>query len=269
MKTTFLRLGVSVLLVTATANAVHGMNKESSSASNASSSTVPSVQELIDAVCDGNVQKVLELIGKNTDIVNAQKSFGEVAFPVLTGWTALMSAAAYGNKKIINILIAAGADVNAQNSYGFTALMLAAECCSIGASKALIKATIKADKSTNDPQAVDTNTETHFFDMQNNDGNTALHQLVKCAVNSYSPLLTVKINSLINIMIMLRAGADPMIKNNDGKTPVDLAVDGNTYNQLSAFADYFREKRQMVVGDRLAAGERYMIRDVAKIVGEY
>jgi len=68
---------------------------------------------------------------------------------------------------------------------------------------------------------------------------------------------------------MLNAGADPLIKNDDGKTPIDLALKSGLLDRLPAFADHFREKKQMVTGDRLAMEDRYMIEDVADIVGEY
>lgn len=41
------------------------------------------------------------------------------------GWTALMHAVNYGNTEVVELLLAANADVNATNNVGYTALMYA------------------------------------------------------------------------------------------------------------------------------------------------
>ena len=50
-------------------------------------------------------------------------------------------------------------------------------------------------------------TDLHL-DLQNNRGDTALH-------------LAIKFADVVNVELLLRAGADPSVKNNDIKSPVD------------------------------------------------
>ncbi len=258
----------------------NGSEGQARLSSSNSSAAKPSVDEWFQAIHDENVPKIKKLINKQANVDAETKS----------GWTALMTAAYAGNMDVVKVLIAAHANLNLQQRYGRgqTALMLAVSAYKINTVTVLIMATIAAEKATNDDQAANDNTQAHPFDIQDNDGKaTALHLLVHQAHNMimlikncallpnrgteemYTDFINkeiASINSLINIM--LHAGADPMIKNEAGKTPVDLAIDAGIYDQLP-FANYFKEKEQMVVGDHLAQGDRYMIEDVARIVGEY
>ncbi len=68
---------------------------------------------LLNAAADGNTQKVVSLL-QNGHHANE-------AFP-LVGTTPLMLAAAYGHKQTVKALLDAGADVNAEDFTGWTAL---------------------------------------------------------------------------------------------------------------------------------------------------
>ncbi len=224
------------------------------------------------------MQRIRALIDTHANL-NAKDNDGD---------TELMCAAMKGYTEIVNILIAAHVDVNVQNC-GFTALMYAATRGYTEIVKALIRATIAADKATNEAQATNANTEVNSLNIQNKNsyGGTVLHNLV-CYVSSYSPVSTssftpnaaeaahnrtcarifASINSLISMMLN-EGGANPLIKDKFGDTPIDLARGFAIYDQLPAFADYFRKKKQLVIGDHLAMGDRYMIDDVADIVGDF
>ena len=105
---------------------------------------------------DNNLEKVAELlennVGKNIFDEEIAKELGKKLIEVCAngekkdveelidmgadvnaenkkGWTALMCASRYGHKEVVELLIQKGADVNAENNKGWTALMLAsAEC---------------------------------------------------------------------------------------------------------------------------------------------
>lgn len=76
-------------------------------------------------------QRTHESLGKRLHEAAWNNELGEVATVIgmgadvnygVTGWTALHSAAGHGNLDMINLLIAHGANVNAQNAVGETPL---------------------------------------------------------------------------------------------------------------------------------------------------
>ncbi len=232
--------------------------EQASSSSFSSPSTQATTQQLFDAIYTERAQEVQELIDAGID-ANAETHIG---LPVLR-W-----ALCFCNPRIVKALVKAGANVNAGYD-GQTALTIAAryEDKNMDCAKILVKAIIAANAATE---------EAHSLDIQERfTGNTALHYLVKRAIghdsgdnSSRSKVSITSINYLIGMMLN-EGGADPLIVNHDGKTPVDVAVEHGIYDQLPAFADYFRKKKQLVIGDRLAMEDRYMIDDVADIVGQY
>jgi ankyrin repeat protein len=76
---------------------------------------------LFKAVNDNNLDKVKEALDKGAD-VNAKTNVGYDA-----GSTALLIASYKGHTKIVEMLLAAGADVHAKDKWGFTALIKPSE----------------------------------------------------------------------------------------------------------------------------------------------
>ncbi|WP_096607842.1 protein kinase domain-containing protein [Calothrix sp. NIES-2100] len=110
-----------------------------------------------------------------------------IGFTDIAGNNILNIAAEQGNKQIVELQIAQGANVNSRNNYGNTPLHLAED---IDVVKLLIAK--GADVNSN-----------------NNDGNTPLHLAEDIDV----------------IKLLIAKGADVNSRNNDGNTPLHLAED--------------------------------------------
>jgi ankyrin repeat protein len=119
------------------------------------------------------------------------------------GYTALIVAAWYDNIDAVKILIDAGADINARSQQGLTALMVATLA---------IQPLITAGADIN---------------AKNNDGNTALMMLAERDVvgidNPGIVAESLRIN-LDAVQQLITAGADINAKNNDGDTALILAA---------------------------------------------
>ena len=121
--------------------------------------------------------------------------------------TELHIAAGQGDADLVQRLIEAGADVNAQDRFGFTPLHLAAQERRHGAVALLLEAGAKPD-------------------LRNKHGNT--------------PLVTAVFNSRgegDSIAALRAAGADPHAENNSGVSPLSLARTIGNYDVAQFFAD--------------------------------
>eukprot|EP01087_Luapelamoeba_hula_P015148 TRINITY_DN4490_c1_g2_i1.p1 TRINITY_DN4490_c1_g2~~TRINITY_DN4490_c1_g2_i1.p1 ORF type:complete len:624 (+),score=131.54 TRINITY_DN4490_c1_g2_i1:159-2030(+) len=158
------------------------------------------------------------------------------------GFTALHSAACFGYPNLAQIFIDAGADVNAAfDPFLHTPLHLAAAKGQIDLLMLLIHAGAKVNArnkpgasplrlaASNESELVDKNrfllTCKHLIaagadiNAQNDQGNTALHGLI------------VKEGTYDNIRFCIENGADPHLRNRDGKSSVDL-VNNSTVRAL-------------------------------------
>ncbi len=118
------------------------------------------------------------------------------------------------NEKAIDLLLQKGADVNTTDPTGRNALLV-----SVGShQKEYIKLLVS--------NGID-------IDSQDNDGNTALHY----------PLINVLENKLYLpyskeiVKILLEEGADPHIRNKEGKSPMDLAVESGENELINLLID--------------------------------
>ena len=119
------------------------------------------------------------------------------------GTTALMSAAGgFGIPEILKILIDAGADVNAQNRYGETALM-----CAVYHTIYIISNSVPAKIEILTEAGADVN-------LQDDNGDTVL---ILAAQRKYID------DAEAIIKLLLKVGADIHIKNKFGKTAYDYA----------------------------------------------
>lgn len=127
--------------------------------------------------------------------------------------TALDKASFFGDTVIVKLLIEFGSDPSKGNSKGDTPLHYA----NMSGSDINVK-TVR----------ILLNDERVNVNARNDEGETALHLLARTK------------NSVASLAAMHRRGADPNIKNNKGKTPVDLMYE----YKRDEYIDYFRRLQE-------------------------
>ena len=140
-------------------------------------------KELPNIIRNGNILRLKELIRADKQIVNEKFKANQ---------TPLMEAIIFKQEEIAKLLVENGADVNAQDDKGWSALHFAAQSYLPNTIKLLI--TKKAD-----------------IDPQDAWGNTPL---LRAIYNS---------NNGETIRLLLEAGADRNKKNNYGHSPLEIA----------------------------------------------
>ena len=110
------------------------------------------------------------------------------------GTTALMASSWYGQTKVVEMLIHRGADVMLKSDNGWTALMWASD----SEQKSCVEALI--------PHVVDVN-------EKDKEGWTALMHASKCKYTNCDE----------SVKVLISAGADAKLVNNDGETAMDIA----------------------------------------------
>ena len=130
------------------------------------------------------------------------------------GWTALIYASVNGSLDIVKNLIKQGADINAQDDYDGTALMYASRRGYFRIIEYLIK------------NGADVN-------IKNNKNETALIKVIISCIRTFEENKEnmIKKNAALNrclkiVKCLIENSADVNIKNNEGKTALDLA-EGN------------------------------------------
>ena len=138
-------------------------------------------RNLLDAVITRDTARARDLINKGAEVNARDAEHGE---------TALMLAVKFADAELVQLLLAAGAEVDVRDDQGRTALYLAE--AGSEAFEALRQA--GADVYVRD-----------------RDGETLLHRAVgACA-------------SMAQIEVLLRVGVDPQATNHDGATALDVA----------------------------------------------
>lgn len=177
---------------------------------------LPSPDAALEAAGTGNLSALKQYQSKNGNLDAQNKQ----------GLTPLMQAAATGQKKVVDFLLQHKADLELQNKNGDTALVMALandqDAIAVQLIKAGAKTTVLGGEnknnlvfmaaSTNCDQAlkllVQKNPE--LVNAQNQKGDSALHEAAR-------------FGSEKTLYILLAAGARKDLKNNEGKTPPDLA----------------------------------------------
>lgn len=146
------------------------------------------VEMLSSAAFDGNADLVRDLIHQGVDINATDKD---------SGWTALMSGAAQGHITVVQLLLAAGAEVNRDLPSGKTALSEAAYWGRTEIVKLLISAGANLNSADSD---------------------------------GWTPVMkTLVWNATEVLQVLLDAGADASVRNEDGKMVLAIAIaDGKT-----------------------------------------
>ncbi|MEH1854478.1 MAG: ankyrin repeat domain-containing protein [Nostoc sp.] len=132
-----------------------------------------------------------------------------IGFTDMAGRNTLDIAVEQGNKQVVELLIAKGADVNARTNYGETPLHLAAE----QGNKQVVELLIA--------KGADVNARTNYWFWLNHNGETPLHLAAEQGNKQVVELLIAK-------------GADVNAKNNDDMTPLHLAYDLDVVKLLIA-----------------------------------
>ncbi|NWV39683.1 RAI14 protein, partial [Grantiella picta] len=182
---------------------------------------------LLQAVENGDPEKVASLLGKKGASATKQDSEGKTAFHL---------AATKGHAECLRIMVTHGADVTAQDGAGHSALHLAAKNSHSDCVKRLLQSKCPADST-------------------DNSGKTALHyaaacgclqavQLLcehKCPINIKDldgniPLLLAVQNGHVEICkYLLDHGADINTRDKNGRTAVMMACEASNLNMVEAF----------------------------------
>lgn len=163
---------------------------------------------------EGIVQLVLHAKARDSKIQDEQRQ------------SALRMASANGHRKVVRLLLEAGADINASNWEKRTALLLAAENGQISIARLLLNRGAREDISDNKGRSpIFAATEkgldlmvqaillsTGKPDVQNGDGNTPL---CVSAARGHEKV----------VEVLLEFGADRTLSNNLEETPLDLALE--------------------------------------------
>lgn len=185
---------------------------------------------LVIAATENDLAKVKELIAAGVDVNRRDEN---------TETTALEKAVEHGNRQMVRALLDAGAEINARNSYGATALMMLDE----DATEELVWDLVAAGAKIN---------------LRDTEGDTALilvaarghSELVRALINAgarvnarnkngETPLMkAAESGDLESVKLLIDFGADINRKNNSGETALKLAEDNeheDVVEQLEAY----------------------------------
>ena len=191
-----------------------------------------------------------------------------------------MLAALDGNAELIPVLMQAGADIDAQNSLGYTALMHAAFRCQSGAAEALLKHGASPEIEDIDgltalAHAVKKdcrNIERLLRAANSDDGQTPLIAASRaCDMSNVRALVSRKVNLEArdrlgrtalawsafegcseSVKLLLAAGANPAVTDKDRATPLMLAARKGETNAVSALLRHGVNKNAQDIYGRTA-----------------
>jgi len=175
---------------------------------------------LVGAARSGDVEEVLRLIQEDPEIVNM--AAGMVRWTALHGHlevvqhlvdygadidiknnddaTPLHRACTGGHLEVVDLLVSSGADPTVQTEFQWTPLMCASSWCRVDVVRYLLG--IKAVRTT--------------IEAQSEHGHTALHHALW--ITDITPADRLEV-----LKLLVEAGANPTVTNNEGHTPMDKA----------------------------------------------
>ena len=182
------------------------------------SNNIDGYDELMNAVSKGDMKALEKLIKDDTDL---NKQYDKI--------TPLNLAAARNDKEMVKFLVEKGADINLEDGYGYTPLIIAIKYRNIGLAKNIIdlkpdlNAICSATGDTPLTYLVNANKYGGVADLcyymikngadinkKNKEGNTPL--MIAAASYNYA---------IVGVLVNM--GADYNIKNKEGKTAIDIA----------------------------------------------
>ena len=169
----------------------------------------PAVVKLMTALRNGNRREFNRALRENPKSVNAQGQ---------NGWTPIMYAALYGDGEAIRLLLDKGANPNAQNSDGATALMYTTDDAE--------KTRLLLDHGANP-------------NLRSGEGRTALLIAVG-RTGSYSA-----------VKLLLDKGADAKVRLPDGRGALALAISARDADLLQLLLDHGAGKNPLPLGPAL------------------
>ncbi|ADG72445.1 ankyrin repeat domain-containing protein [Brachyspira murdochii] len=184
------------------------------------SNNIDGYDELMNAISKGDMKALEKLIKDDTDL---NKQYDNI--------TPLGLAAARNDKEMVKFLVEKGADINLEDGYGYTPLIIAMKYRNIDLVKDIID--LKPDLNAICSATGDTpltylvrevwfGTDACYYmikngadvNKKNDNGDTPLIVAVENVVGSYGML-----------GVIINMGADYNIKNNDGKTAMDIVIE--------------------------------------------
>ena len=155
-------------------------------------------EEFRDAAIYGDFEAVSRFLKEDPDIVNFKDKYG---------FTVLHEVVGEHYFEMVELLIASGADVNAQNDEGIAPLHLAAYGETV---KILIESGAKINIKS-------TNSETPLY------------------------LMASEQDGLDSMVVLLESGADPNIKNSDGETAIEAALSRGESDKVELIRKYIND----------------------------
>ncbi|CCG56377.1 ankyrin repeat-containing protein [Brachyspira pilosicoli WesB] len=184
------------------------------------SNNIDGYDELMNAVSKGDMKALEKLIKDDTDL---NKQYSKI--------TPLGLAAARNDKEIVKFLVEKGADINLEDGYGYTPLIIAMKYRNLNLAKDIID--LKPDLNAICSATGDTpltylvrevwfGTDVCYYlikngadvNKKNNNGDTPLIVFVQNFILSYGML-----------GVLINMGADYNIKNKEGKTAMDIVIE--------------------------------------------
>ena len=184
------------------------------------SNNIDGYDELMNAISKGDMKALEKLIKDDTDL---NKQYDKI--------TPLGLAAARNDKEMVKFLVEKGADINLEDGYGYTPLIIAMKYRNIGLVKDIID--LKPDLNAICSATGDTpltylvrevwfGTDACYYmikngadvNKKNDNGDTPLIVAVQNVVGSYGML-----------GVLINMGADYNIKNKEGKTAMDIVIE--------------------------------------------
>ncbi|WP_020004695.1 ankyrin repeat domain-containing protein [Brachyspira innocens] len=184
------------------------------------SNNIDGYDELMNAISKGDMKALEKLIKDDTDL---NKQYDKI--------TPLGLAAARNDKEMVKFLVEKGADINLEDGYGYTPLIIAMKYRNIGLAKDIID--LKPDLNAICSATGDTpltylvrevwfGTDACYYmikngadvNKKNDNGDTPLIVAVENVIGSYGML-----------GVIINMGADYNIKNKEGKTAMDIVIE--------------------------------------------